>query len=535
MDYPTLYGLSIRQCCHLILISVISLVLIPLATADVTDLRINELVADNNATIADESNQYDDWFEIINTGSTQVNLEGLYLTDNPDLPTFWECPDTVLSPGCYLIFWADDDAEQGPLHTTFKLSASGEFLGLYQSLGGGNGVIDSTSFNHQWTDVSFGRYPDGAGEFGYMSLVTPGLANAPIMNMPPFIENTTHIPAFPKGGDIVTVTSTVFDDGQLSSVTLYYSTGGGYLSSLMYDDGAHGDQNPGDGIFAASIPGQLEDTYVTYYIEAIDIALETTTDPETAPAEVFAYEVGPYLPPPLFINEFMASNSTTVTDEAGEFDDWLEIYNNGAEDLNLAGYQLTDDAGEPALFTFPDITIAAGGFLLVWCDNDPEQGPLHTEFKLSASGEFVGLYDRADHASMAIDTLTFTAQTTDISQGRSTNGGEEWVFFTTPTPGASNQSGSVFDWESPDSRLEGIRVGTIVRNRIDIRFTQALSGPVNLELFDLAGRCLKQTSTEYTGAGESISVSTRLLPAGSYLLRLQADGQVATSKLILVR
>ncbi len=138
----------------------------------------------------------------------------------------------------------------------------------------------------------------------------------------------------------------------------------------------------------------------------------------------------------LFINEFMADNETTICDEFGEYDDWVEIYNSNPGAVNMEGLFLTDDPAIPDRWQFPDVEIPANGFLLVWTDGDEEQGELHTNFRLSADGEFVGLYEI--DGIVPLDTLSFGPQEEDISFGRYPDGVDNWVFMDNPTPGASN-------------------------------------------------------------------------------------------------
>ena len=66
------------------------------------------------------------------------------------------------------------------------------------------------------------------------------------------------------------------------------------------------------------------------------------------------------------INEFMADNETTATDKDGEYEDWIELYNNGTDALSLLGYHITDDNANPEQWTFPDVLIPAGGYLVVF-------------------------------------------------------------------------------------------------------------------------------------------------------------------------
>jgi len=142
----------------------------------------------------------------------------------------------------------------------------------------------------------------------------------------------------------------------------------------------------------------------------------------------------------ILINEFMASNNSTIEDpqEAGESPDWIELYNASAKTLDLGGMYLTDDLSNPTKWQIPaSITIDPSGFLVFWADDDDEQGDYHTNFRLSAGGEEIGLFDSS---SVLIDSIDFSTipQTTDISYGRYADGDNDLRFFSIPTPGLAN-------------------------------------------------------------------------------------------------
>ena len=135
------------------------------------------------------------------------------------------------------------------------------------------------------------------------------------------------------------------------------------------------------------------------------------------------------------INEVLASNGSVNTDpDYGANADWIELYNAGQTDVNLGGWSVTDNLDKPQKHIFPDgITIKAGGYLLIWCD-DLGTG-LHAGFKLSADGEEVGLFDASGNM---VDSMSFGPQYGDISYGRSRDNAGMDVFFMTPTPGTAN-------------------------------------------------------------------------------------------------
>lgn len=136
------------------------------------------------------------------------------------------------------------------------------------------------------------------------------------------------------------------------------------------------------------------------------------------------------------INEYMARNVSTIADEAGVFEDWIELFNRGENDIDLAGFGLSDNLFEPAKYVFPEgVTIPAGGFLIVFADGEPDQGPLHANFRLSGSGESLLLTDALGES---LDQLSFGPQNQDRSEGRFPNGSGAFFPLEDPSPAASN-------------------------------------------------------------------------------------------------
>ena len=142
-------------------------------------------------------------------------------------------------------------------------------------------------------------------------------------------------------------------------------------------------------------------------------------------------------PVSLVINELMANNDAAVPGPDGDYPDWVELYNGGAETVNLGGMYLTGNLANPNAWQFPSGTIIeSNSFLVVWADNSPEIGGLHTSFSLNASGEAVGLF--AADGETRIDSITFGPQDDDVSFGRLPDGGLSWNHLI-PTPGSPNQ------------------------------------------------------------------------------------------------
>jgi len=139
---------------------------------------INELMADNDAILADPQGDYDDWLELHNLTDSPVILTGMYLSDKVDEPTKWQFPEnTEIPANGYLVVWVDDDGDAAEgLHANFKLSKNGETAILVDTDARDNQVLDIIVFGEQQTDVSFGRWPNGTGDFQIVQ-ATPGAEN----------------------------------------------------------------------------------------------------------------------------------------------------------------------------------------------------------------------------------------------------------------------------------------------------------------------------------------------------------------------
>jgi hypothetical protein len=141
---------------------------------------------------------------------------------------------------------------------------------------------------------------------------------------------------------------------------------------------------------------------------------------------------------PLFLNEIMASNGSTIYDEDGDRPDWIELYYDGDEPLSLHLFGLSDDPDRPFRWLFPDTTIHPGEFMLIWAsgkDRSTSGEPLHTSFRISQDGDDLIL---SHPLAGPIDVFKARVIPTDISAGRVPDGYGDWYFFDEPTPGSAN-------------------------------------------------------------------------------------------------
>lgn len=137
----------------------------------------------------------------------------------------------------------------------------------------------------------------------------------------------------------------------------------------------------------------------------------------------------------LFINEVMPSNTTACADSFGEFDDWIELYNAGAADLDLTGFYVTDDVAMPMKVQVPaGLIVPAHGYKLLWAD-DQVQGVDHLAFKLDAQGEQFAI--SAPDGTL-IDSITFGEATSDVAFARLPDGTGDFASCAVSTCGAAN-------------------------------------------------------------------------------------------------
>ena len=315
-------------------------------------LVMNEVMSSNTQTKADEDGDYEDWIEIYNYGNTSINLKDYGLTDQTDNLTKWTFPNITIEAKEYLLIWASEKnrtSDKTKLHTNFRIKSGGETLILSNSSGT---TLDTFPAVVIATDKSYGRSPDGLGDFTSLTNPTPGTSNSP-------------------------------------------STG--------------------------------------------------------------------VNPDKIAINEFLASNDSGEKDEDNEFQDWIEIYNYGTTTVNLANWGLSDDGALPYKWKFPSMNIAAGQYILVWAsgkNRTSNTNNLHTSFKISSSGETLYL---TDANGLLVSGGPSVSLNPNVSYGRQPNGTGSWLYFTTPTPRASNTgSGTTTTLEPPSfSHNSGLYTSSI--------------------------------------------------------------------------
>lgn len=253
----------------------------------------------------------------------------------------------------------------------------------------------------------------------------------------PSISDVTPSVTDPGVGDTISITAEVVDTNT-DAVFLGYRVDEHtpFTKILMYDDGAHEDGAANDNIYGTSVV--VSSSYLQYYIYAENDDIGAFSP---ARAEHEFYSIDAVYPTliagELVVNELMADNETTVTDQDGEYDDWVELYNTTSNTLSLDNLYISDDPADLLIWQFPTgTTIAPNSYLIVWCDKDLAQDGLHANIKLSAGGESVIL---SYPDGTMLEDVTFGEQTVDMGYARIPNGTGDFV-IQGPTFNANNET-----------------------------------------------------------------------------------------------
>lgn len=330
------------------------------------------------------------------------------------------------------------------------------------------------SFNTSFTAGTGAHVTPGIQPFILLRNST-ALSQAENSNAMPVIKYITHNSPGVWQNLLV---SAFAEDEEISKVILEYRINGATWQQVaMSDNGQDGDLLAGDLIYSVSLPGIAGNTLIEFTVKATDNNQLTSSKP-CNPVKYTIPQGNAY---GLYINEFMASNLSTITDEYGEYDDWIELYNSGTEPVWLGDKFLTDNLSNPVKWALPDTILNNGAFLLVWADGQPEQGFMHTSYKLDKDSEEIGLFDNAASGYKLLDGLTYTVQSTDISQGRVTDGSPDWKNFSPSTPGGSN---SMVGIEEIDIHSLVIWPNPVSNGNI------SLTESLNFTIYDVSGRRL---------------------------------------------
>ena len=464
---------------------------------DIKDyIHINEVMAVNTAYLPIDEKNYG-WIELHNSGTEPLDLSDYYLSNNQKKPFKMSLAGITLTPGEYRVIFTsgfgvtDDD---GTVHAPFKLSGKGGTLLISKS---GGDVAGEFSYPAGQPNISFGRDEDDGGSGVWFAQPTPGEKNggptatdikdlmipecevmvSEVMAKNTFtlpdeggeyhgwieLTNLSDIPAdlggytlsdnvnkpgkwvFPAGTEIppqgclivfcskkdrrdpAAALHTSFGvSAKDSSITLY-SRQGNVVSQLALP--------------AEDIPSDVSYGYPADSDTPAYFSFPTPGAPNTQPTALPGQELSAINENGVIISEVMAVSSSRREYK----EDFIEIYNSSSLAVSLLGYTLRSASGK-VFYTFPDISIGAGEYKVVWCVKIPkDETRLEAAKTLKAGGELLLLIG-AD--GRAVDQFDTGKQVYGVSSGRRGGDRSGRVLFAAPTPGEPN-SGQTYSGFAP--------------------------------------------------------------------------------------
>jgi len=462
------------------------------------DVIITEILASNTAYEIGPGDT-PDLVEIYNRGPDDITLAGpgtgkrMYLIDDPrgDYRRWWKFPvTTILKAGEYMTIACDASGKFG-FHANFQIDAPGGVVALMDTDSSCRRIIDSVEYGLQYPNISYARFenPDGTHVWRYTSRPTFFFNGKPVCakglllraspvycgdpselcpsspenileeTLIPDFDDLDYSPALVKATDEVKVTARVGPSPDRVAIDLHYvlvapdGTVGQEVLVPMRDDGKGPDATrdcegltspTNDTWWAARIPAQLAGTTVRFWAESYWKGPRPDPDPcrRRVPAEAFSlYTVENTDPRAVRINEVLAINMTGIRSPRGFWESWIEIFNSGTQEVDLAGLYLTTTPRNPTQWAFPlslpsQTRIPAGGYLIVW----PGQisRPHDRIYLANAKGVFDGIdWSRDPRRPCPCDLLT-DEQDPDISMGRIPDGADFIARIDPPSPGAQN-------------------------------------------------------------------------------------------------
>ncbi len=486
--------------------------MIPDFKDEITTICINEMQAYPASSEAP-------WIELYNYGEEPTSTLGFKIEADSTI----NVPVYILASGESMAFVIDEGGVPGsvinPLGGTLKLK------------NGSNAMLDALRYGEAAEGQSEGRHPDGWITWSNL-FPSYGVSNGHIAA--PFIRSVDLQPEQPTMADTLKFEVRFANHSRPYEANINFAFSDSSWTLALVPTGT-------DSIlWTVQQDPLLEGGNLYWHVEAVDELGLRVTHPADAPT--YNHKVlilgGVYA---IFLNEFMADNATTYPDEVNEYEDWVEIYNAGAEDFDLAGFTLSDDEDWAARWTFPEdpaSIVPAGGYILVYADEDISQGPLHANFKLSRFGEEIGLYQPD---ATPVDFVEYGPQHEDESYGRISDGDPRWDIQIEPTPLGANLGGISTDAPDAPAPFRLSAYPNPFNPRVTLRFALPEATRTRLEVYDLQGRRTATLMDESLDAGSHEVVWSGVddrgndCATGVYLAHVRAGEYRDRFKLLLLK
>lgn len=327
----------------------------------------------------------------------------------------------------------------------------------------------------------------------------------------PTLSNESVSNTLPEPYSTVTFTVEAADEDQVF-LGYKFDEFDAFTTVEMFDDGLHNDGAAADGVYGVDVTLFHEDVEYYFYAENANAGRFL---PRRAQYEFFTLPIKKGL----VINELSAKNWTIADDLEGDYDDWIEIYNNSDAPINLNEYRLSDKGSNLTMWAFPNFTLQPDSYFIVWCDSQLTQAGVHANFKLNGGGEKIYL---SDQFGFLIDEVEFPQQFGDITYGRLQNGDGPFNYLL-PTFGTEN--GALASVEQDEVDLLDVELYPNPTTQFaQLQFSD--NHQHEIVLMDMNGRMLLKTK-----GSNQVSLDVSDFAAGVYVVWIDAR----QSKKLIIR
>jgi hypothetical protein len=403
--------------------------------------------------------------------------------------------------------------------------------------------FDVNDFNNSYSLSGYSNQHVKYGLKQFVNLRTASLSyQLSYLDAKPIVYKIDYEPKNPGPNDSIKVNASVYDN-DLSQVSIYYQETGSTNTAIYpmtFTPIPNTKKVEEADRWIGYIPPLGAGNSGKFFIYAKDNQNQSQFYPRKKAIEISTPQM---IADAIVINEFMASNAATITDPDGQYDDWIELYNPTNTPITLTGKYLTDKQTNlnKWQFTEPNLVLNPNQYLLVWCDEDSGQVGQHTNFKLSATGEFIALVE-SDGVTI-IDSLSFGPQAVDTSFGRRPDGTINWIIMS-PTPGYTNNISSVDDEFIPTEFNLSAYPNPFNPNttiRYAIQNVISTEGSIKLIVYDVLGNEITTLVNEEKSSGtyevewNGENNLGNKVSSGIYFVRIQANQQFKNLKLMLLK
>lgn len=502
-------------------------------------LVINEVMANNVAAVGNQGN-YPDWVELHNTGVTTINLSGVTLTDNLNLPGKFGFPaDAQLGPGGYVVVWCDSAFVPGEFHAGFSFNANGEEVGLFDA--GGN-LLDSVKFGLQTPDLSIGRIPNGSGAWA-LTVPSPSDANtAQPLGDPTKLRINEWMASTSSGSDWlelynsanfpVALGGCVFSDKTSTPAANPAIPALSFIGAeAFFQFAATGETNNAQVSFKLGAGGETITLFApnrSTVLNRVKFGAQTTDVSEGKLPDgtdtIVAFPIGKSTPG---ASNFQPIENVVINEVLTHTDfpleDAVELFNPTPLPVVIGGWWLSNSRSDAKKFRIPNgTTLAPGGFWVCYeYQFDPDDTGNGRNFRFdSAEGDECHLYsaDAAGNLLGGRASVDLPPGENAVSFGRyQTSQGSQFVPLATRTFGQDNPPNIVVFRSGTGKTNSGPKIGPLV-------ITEIMYHPTGVEppVDDLAGEYVEVRNVSGAPLQLYNALNDLNAPTNSYRL----EGQV---------